>query len=70
MQCFYTHAAVVTNYSMSVIYIFQFFHWYGPDFELEVTAGLQKSSNTQESLDQTIKAVHGKHQHGQSIESI
>ncbi|XP_045123574.1 histone deacetylase 8-like isoform X2 [Portunus trituberculatus] len=37
----------------------QFFHWYGPDFELEVTAGLQKSSNTQESLDQTIKAVHG-----------
>ncbi|XP_063869215.1 histone deacetylase 8-like isoform X1 [Scylla paramamosain] len=37
----------------------QFFSWYGPDFELEVTAGLRKSSNTQESLDQTIKAVHG-----------
>lgn len=37
----------------------QFFMRYGPSFDLEVTPGLQKSSNTQESLDQTIKAAHG-----------
>ncbi|KAG0721874.1 Histone deacetylase 8 [Chionoecetes opilio] len=37
----------------------QFFSQYGPDFELEVTAGPQRSTNTQESLDQTLATVHG-----------
>ncbi|KAG7170980.1 histone deacetylase 8-like [Homarus americanus] len=38
----------------------QFFPLYGPSFELEVTAGLRKSENTQKSLDETIQEVHGK----------
>ncbi|XP_071544839.1 histone deacetylase 8-like isoform X1 [Panulirus ornatus] len=37
----------------------EFFPLYGPSFELEVTAGLRKSENTQKSLDETIQAVHG-----------
>ena len=49
------------------MYVFQFFTQYGPDFELEVTAGLRKSSNTQESLDHTIKVVHGKYQQFESF---
>ncbi|XP_042218643.1 histone deacetylase 8-like isoform X2 [Homarus americanus] len=38
----------------------QFFPLYGPSFELEVTAGLRKSENTQKSLDETIQEVHVK----------
>ncbi|XP_045593976.2 LOW QUALITY PROTEIN: histone deacetylase 8 [Procambarus clarkii] len=36
----------------------QFFPLYGPSFELEVTAGLRKSENTQKSLDETVWAAH------------
>ncbi|XP_064112963.1 histone deacetylase 8-like [Macrobrachium nipponense] len=35
----------------------QYFPHYGPSFELEVTAGLRKSENTEKSLDDTIRSV-------------
>ncbi|XP_066983946.1 histone deacetylase 8-like isoform X3 [Macrobrachium rosenbergii] len=36
----------------------QYFPHYGPSFELEVTAGLRKSENTEKTLDDTIRNVH------------
>ncbi|XP_069957053.1 uncharacterized protein [Cherax quadricarinatus] len=36
----------------------QFFPMYGPSFELEISAGLRKSENTQKSLDETVQIAN------------
>ncbi|XP_068220189.1 histone deacetylase 8-like [Palaemon carinicauda] len=50
--------ASILNVSLSLeIPEHKYFPLYGPSFELEVTAGLRKSENTEKSLDDTIRTV-------------